>query len=92
MPTSDAEHLAAREAIDQLMEGIREHQAKKGANRVRIADAVDGRNIAREWAVVEDEGGQVEGLALLYHSTNPAEVAAYLRGWLTAQEVHDADA
>ena len=91
MPTSDAEHLAAREAIDELMERIRSHQAEKGGPRIRIADKVDNRVIGCEWAVVEDEGGQVEDLTLLFHSTNPEGVAAYLRGWLRGQEVPDAD-
>ncbi len=91
MPT-DAEHLAAREAIDQFMSRIRQQTEETGGYRIRIADAVDALANAREWAVVEDEGDQVEDLTLLYHSTNPAEVAAYLCGWLRGEAVqHETD-
>jgi len=79
MIVPDVDYRNAAEAIDQAMDSIRNLLEEEGGyrNQIRIAEDRD-----TAWAVVEDESGEVEDLTLLYHSENPAEIVAYLLGWL----------
>ncbi len=92
MIVPDVDYRNAVEAIDQLMDSIRDLLEDEGGyrNQIRIAEDPD---VA--WAVVRDAGGEVEDLTLLYHSENPAEIVAYLlgslrgKGWRVIKDEED---
>lgn len=86
MIVPDVDYRNAVEAIDQLMDSIRDLLEEEGGyrNQIRIAS---GTEIGRAgWTIVKDTGQPAEERTLLYYSGNILEIVAYLNGWLDGKQ------